>query len=196
MKILKLIFLGMVIAFSGQIKAQVSVNVSIGSPPMWGPVGYSEVRYYYLPDVESYYDVQTSMFVFYEGGAWVHRRSLPGRYASYDLYNGYKVVMPEYRGETPYTEFKEHKAKYGKGYHGGAQKTIGERPGRGNSGEQERHGNEGNQRAEGHGNDRGEGHGNEKNSKQERGHEEGHGGREQGHGEGHGGGHEGGKDKK
>ena len=181
MKILKLSTIVLLLFFSAAINAQVSVNVNIGSPPMWGPAGYSEVRYYYLPDVESYYDVQTSMFVFYEAGAWVHRGSLPGRYAGYDLYNGYKVVMPEYRGETPYTEFKEHRAKYGKGYHGAAQKTIGEKPGRGNSGEKQSSkgnsnegGNEGNHKSESHGHDSGESHNNAKNEKREQGHSEGH----------------------
>jgi hypothetical protein len=31
--------------------SQVSVNVNIGSPPLWGPSGYSNIDYYYLPDV-------------------------------------------------------------------------------------------------------------------------------------------------
>lgn len=115
-------------------QAQVSVNVNIGSPPLWGPVGYTEVQYYYLPDVEAYYDVHSSMFIYFAGGAWIHRASLPSRYRSYDLYGGYKVVMTDYRGDAPYTHFKEYKTKYKKGYHGPAQKTIGEKPGKGNSG--------------------------------------------------------------
>jgi hypothetical protein len=115
------------------MNAQVSVNVNIGTPPLWGPVGYTNVNYYYLPDVEAYYDIPSAMFIFYEGGAWVHRVSLPMMYSSYDLYGGYKVVMTDYRGNQPYIHFKEYRVKYKKGYRGGAQKTIGERPGKGNA---------------------------------------------------------------
>lgn len=133
MKTLKLIFLGMMLFFSDTIPAQVSVNVNIGSPPQWGPYGYSEVRYYYLPDVEAYYDVQSSMFIYYGGGVWLHRSYLPEQYGSYDLYSGYKVVMTDYHGEAPFDNFIEYKKKYKKGYRDGSQKTIGEKPEKRNS---------------------------------------------------------------
>lgn len=123
----------MMLFISSASKAQVSVNINIGSPPEWGPVGYTEVRYYYLPDVEAYYDIQTSMFIYFGDGVWLHRAYLPGRYRNYDLYGGYKVVMTDYYGDAPYSNFKEYKMKYKKGYHGPSQKTIGEKPGKNKS---------------------------------------------------------------
>lgn len=132
MKTLKLIVLGLILCFAGTVHAQISVRLNIGAPPMWGPTGYSDVRYYYLPDVQAYYDVQASMFIYPVGGRWVHRANLPLRYRNYDLYGGYKVVMADYRGNTPYTHFTEHKAKYTRGFRGEAQRNIGERPGKGN----------------------------------------------------------------
>lgn len=134
MKALKIIVIGMALFLAGTVQAQVSVSVNFGSPPPWGPAGYTEVRYYYLPDVEAYYDVPSSMFIYYNGVTWVHRTYLPSRYRNYDLYGGYKVVMTDYCGNAPYTHHKEYKKKYAKGYHGDAQRTIGERPGRRNSG--------------------------------------------------------------
>jgi hypothetical protein len=133
MKTLKFIIIGLMFLFATTAKAQVSVSVNIGTPPLWGPAGYSEVRYYYVPDVESYYDVQESRFIYLEGGVWVHRTYLPARYRSYDLYSGYKVVMTDYRGVTPYKNYGEYRSRYAKGYHGGEQKTIGAKPGKGNS---------------------------------------------------------------
>ncbi len=131
--------------------------------------GYSGARYYYLPDVEAYYDVQSSMFIYYEGGVWVHRGYLPARYRNYDLYGGYKVVMTDYRGNTPYTHFAEHKTKYGRGYHREAQRTIGERPGRERAGAKierdEKHGN----KEVGHGNDKRAEHAKEKGDSHENG---------------------------
>jgi len=83
--------------------------------------------------VEAYYDVPSSKFIYFNGATWVHRNSLPGKYKNYDLYRGYKVVMTDYRGKSPYAHFKEHKIKYAKGYRGQPQKNYGEKPGKGNS---------------------------------------------------------------
>lgn len=133
MKAFKIIIALTILFFTGSLRAQVSVNINVGSPPPWGPAGYTETRYYYLPDVESYYDVQTTNFIYYDGGGWVHRSHLPNHYHNYDLYNGYKVVMTDYHGNSPYIHFKDHKVKYKKGYHGKYQKTVGNKPGKVNS---------------------------------------------------------------
>ncbi len=182
MKTIRLILAGMMLLAGGAMQAQVSVNVNIGVPPPWGPVGFTDVRYYYLPDVEAYYDVHSSVFIYYTGGVWVHRAYLPGMYRNYDLYGGYKVVMRDYHGTTPYKNFKEYKKKYAKGYHGGAQKTIGERPGKGNGVKNTHDGNHenkdkghGNDYKSGHSNDKGNYHGNEKGTKSDQGHDGGKG---------------------
>ncbi len=133
MKALKLIVLGMLLFFAGGTQAQISVHLNIGNPPAWGPSGYSDVQYYYLPDVEAYYDVPNSMFIYYEGRSWVRRSYLPSRYRNYDLYGGYKVVMRDYHGRTPYYNHHDYRTRYAKGYRGQSQRTIGERPGRGNT---------------------------------------------------------------
>lgn len=125
MKTLKLITLSLLFFIAGQSQAQVGVNVNIGTPPAWGPVGYSNVDYYYLPDVEAYYDIRASQFIYYGNGKWNRNRYLPGPYRNYDLYSGYKVVLNDYHGRSPYTYFKNHKVKYYKGYKGKPQKTIG-----------------------------------------------------------------------
>ncbi|MDB5281910.1 MAG: hypothetical protein JWO06_985 [Bacteroidota bacterium] len=96
--------------------AQVSVNVNIGLQPVWGPVGYDRVDYYYLPDIEAYYYVPQHQFIYNEGGAWITASSLPGRYASFDLYNSHKVVINEPK---PYLHHDIYRAKYVsfKGHH-------------------------------------------------------------------------------
>jgi hypothetical protein len=127
MKTIKLLVFGLILAFAGSAYSQISVNVHLGTPPAWGPAGYNDVRYYYLPDVEAYYDVHTSMFIYISGNQWVHRSYLPSRYRNYDLYHGYKVVMNDYRGNSPYTHFREHRMKYNKGYRGAEQRNVGER---------------------------------------------------------------------
>lgn len=125
MKTLKLIAVGIVLLVSSAIQAQVSVNVNIGTPPSWGPVGYSNVDYYYLPDIEAYYDIRATQFIYFGGGRWIRSRYLPTQYRNYNLYNGYKVVLNDYHGSRPYSNFKNHKVKYYKGYKGKPQKSIG-----------------------------------------------------------------------
>jgi hypothetical protein len=75
--------------------AQVSVNVNIGSQPSWGPVGYDYVENYYLPDIDVYYDVPSRQYVYLNNNVWIRSRALPARYANYNIYNGYKVVINE-----------------------------------------------------------------------------------------------------
>ena len=116
MKTLKLIAVGLILFASSTIHAQVSVNVNIGTAPAWAPVGYAESDYYYLPDVEAYYDVRATQFIYYGSGRWIRSRYLPNHYRNYDLYRGHKVVLHNYHGSRPYTHFNSHKVKYYKGY--------------------------------------------------------------------------------
>ena len=97
------------ISMSGN--AQVSINFNIGSQPLWGPTGYDQAEYYYLPDIETYYYVPKRQFIYMENGTWLHRSSLPARYSRYDLNRGYKVVMNSPR---PYNSYNTHKIKYAK----------------------------------------------------------------------------------
>ena len=115
----------MVIA--GTMHAQVAVQV--GVTPAWGPAESVGVRYYYLPDIEAYYDVNNSTYMYMSGGRWIHSRNLPAAYSNYDLYSGYKVTLNDYHGERPYDNFNGNRKSYPKGYNKGhAQKTYGERP--------------------------------------------------------------------
>lgn len=128
MKTVKIAIAGLFLLVANATQAQVSVNVNIGTPPAWGPSGYSEMEYYYLPDVEAYYDVRASQFIYFGGGRWVRATRLPRQYRNYDLYGGYKVVLTDYHGRTPYTYFDRHRVKYYKGYHGAPQRPYRPRP--------------------------------------------------------------------
>lgn len=124
MKTVKLIALALLFFTSNTNHAQVAMNFNVGSPPAWAPVGYSEVAYYYLPDLQTYYDVKAKRFIYIKNGAWVKSKYLPQQYKNYNLYKGYKVVLKDYLGNKPYSHFHHHKAKYYKGYKGGHQETY------------------------------------------------------------------------
>ncbi|AXB57918.1 hypothetical protein [Flavobacterium fluviale] len=128
MKTIKLAIAGLFLLVANATQAQVSINVNIGNPPAWGPAGYSEMEYYYLPDIEAYYDVRAAQFIYFGRGKWVRTTYLPRQYRNYDLYGGYKVVLTDYHGRTPYTYFDRHKVKYYRGYHGAPQRPYKPRP--------------------------------------------------------------------
>jgi hypothetical protein len=89
--------------------AQVSIRFNIGVQPIWGPVGYDYVDYYYLPDIEVYYYVPQHQFIYQEGGVWITASSLPSRYGTFDLYQAHKVVINEPK---PYLHHETHSSKY------------------------------------------------------------------------------------
>lgn len=88
---LGLLFLASCFAYSSN--AQVGVRVNIGLQPIWGPVGYDYVNYYYIPDLDAYYDVPNQQYMFFDGGRWIAMHDLPPRYRGFDLYHSYKVVI-------------------------------------------------------------------------------------------------------
>lgn len=114
MKALKFLVLGLILAMAGTAQSQLSISLNIGTRPEWGPRGYEQARYYYLPDVDAYYDMNTTMFIYLSGNTWIHRKQLPSRYHDYNLYKGRKLVMTNYRGNKPYFNHKAYKSKYGK----------------------------------------------------------------------------------
>ncbi|MES2279375.1 MAG: hypothetical protein V4592_25310 [Bacteroidota bacterium] len=88
------------------------LNLNIGTQPEWGPTGYDHVDYYYMPDVDAYYDVPTHQYVYFENNVWVHRTYLPARYRGYDVYNGYKVVVNRPNPWLRHTYYHNTYAKY------------------------------------------------------------------------------------
>jgi len=51
------------------------------------------VHYYYLPDLEVYYDVWNHEFIYLDDGSWAYSSALPPYYNNYDLNNAYVVVL-------------------------------------------------------------------------------------------------------
>ena len=96
---------------SGTAFAQADINAkfNLDTQPIWGPTGYDYVDYYYLPDIETYYNVEKNRYYYYEDGHWLYQSTLPQRFATYNIYNSYKVVVNEPR---PWQNHKVNKEKY------------------------------------------------------------------------------------
>ncbi|MBG6234196.1 hypothetical protein IWX76_000751 [Pedobacter sp. CAN_A7] len=90
-------------------QAQVNVNINLAAQPQWGPAGYDHVEYYYIPDMDVYYYVPSSQYVYQNNGNWKWSKNLPSKYKNYDLYNSYKVVMNQ---KQPYLSHQNHVKQY------------------------------------------------------------------------------------
>ncbi|HEX2682991.1 MAG TPA: hypothetical protein VHL77_03625 [Ferruginibacter sp.] len=102
-------FAGFAFANTATAQVRVGVNINIGDQPEWGPAGYDYAEYYYMPAIETYYSIPRRQFVYFSGGRWIFSSSLPPRYANYDLYSGYKVVL---RPNDSYRHFDDHRVRY------------------------------------------------------------------------------------
>lgn len=151
MKKIQFLF-GLMLLLALKTQAQVSVNVNFGTPPVWAPVERVETQYYYLPDIDAYYDVPSARFIYIRNGSWIRSTSLPYRYRNYNLRGGNIVYLTDYRGNSPYRYHKNHKIKYAKEV---KYVNVGHKKERG-----EERSYEGKERKEkGHGNGKGKGHG-------------------------------------
>jgi hypothetical protein len=105
------IIIVLVLGLTSIANAQVRINVhvNIGSQPIWGPVGYDYVDYYYMPDLDVYYSVPLHRYYYNRGGRWVGVTVLPPQYRRYDLNHTYKVVVNE---REPWRHHAEYREKY------------------------------------------------------------------------------------
>jgi hypothetical protein len=99
--------------------AQTSFSINIGSQPAWGPSGYEYARYYYIPDIDAYYDVPNQLYVFNSNGNWISSRALPSSY-NFNPYNSYKVVIND---PTPWRSHDRYRAQYAQ-YRGRTGQTL------------------------------------------------------------------------
>jgi len=86
--------------------------------PTWAPAyeNPNQVQYYYLPDLEVYYDVWNHEFVYLEDGNWLFSATLPAVYGNYDLYGGHVVIL-DYRVHQPWMHHELYVSHYPRYYH-------------------------------------------------------------------------------
>jgi hypothetical protein len=88
--------------FMTSSNAQIAVNVNLGTPPTWAPADRVQTQYYYLPEINSYYDVPEKRFIYLKNGGWVKSTTLPANYRNYNLSKGKVIYLTDYKGSAPY----------------------------------------------------------------------------------------------
>lgn len=117
--ILTAVLLVSCLMFKADAQLRISLGFNIGSQPDWGPVGYDHASYYYMPDVDSYYDVSNHQYIYFQNNVWVRGAALPGRY-NFNPYNSYKVVVNE---RNPWERDAAYRTRYAS-YRGRGGQTI------------------------------------------------------------------------
>lgn len=86
--------------------------------PQWAPSynNTSNAQYYYLPDIEVYYDIVNHDFVYLENNQWMFSNVLPPSYDWYDLNSCYTVVL-DARVHEPWKHFSYYVSHYPRYYY-------------------------------------------------------------------------------
>ena len=82
--------------------------------PSWAPPTVRGVRYYYLPDIECYYDLSGGGFVFLNNGQWRFSRNISYIYPDFDLNRCYSIVLDinVYRPWMHHQHYVSHYPRY------------------------------------------------------------------------------------
>jgi hypothetical protein len=88
------------------------------TPPSWAPyyTNVNQVPYYYLPDIECYYDVLSHDFIYMQDGNWLFASQLPSSYLWYDFNHPF-VVMLDYNVYQPWMHHHFYVSNYPKYYY-------------------------------------------------------------------------------
>lgn len=88
--------------------------------PDWAPYYDPSIgaRYYYMPDMLTYYDVYSGQFIYWNGFNWSFSPAAPFGYTPYDLGNTYIVVL-DHNVHDPWMRHNYYSTVYPKGYYYG-----------------------------------------------------------------------------
>ena len=103
---------------SCSVPLYVSSSTEMVQPPEWAPVydDVNTIHYYYIPDIQAYYDVYRHEFIYIEDGNWVFSAFLPSYYANFNINNAYVVVLNSYVHE-PWRHHEEYASHYPRYYY-------------------------------------------------------------------------------
>ena len=96
--------LALLAAPSAQAQGRVSINIGA---PAWGPQVPYGTQYYYIPEIDGYYDLYAQQYIVFQDGYWV---PLPELYG-YDPYQFHPVAVG-YRGNQPWLQSSYYHQRY------------------------------------------------------------------------------------
>jgi hypothetical protein len=72
-----------------------STYSAVFTPPSWAPASenLSQVKYYFIPDCDAYYDASTQQFYSLNNGSWISSNTVPSACSGQDLSSAYTVLL-------------------------------------------------------------------------------------------------------
>lgn len=114
MKNITYLIFGIVLLSSNLSSAQVQLDtIYIRQKPV---PAYVEVRYYYYPNLQAYFDSKIAMYYVKKDGAWIKSETLDPTARGYSIKNGSYVMLKGFTEDEPWNYFEQHKAKYPANY--------------------------------------------------------------------------------
>ena len=86
--------------------AQANININVGTPA-WGPPVPQGTQFYYIPEIDGYYDLYAQQYIVYRNGQWIPVGVIDG----YDPRSFHPVVL-DYRGREPWAYVGAHRDRY------------------------------------------------------------------------------------
>ena len=113
MKNFTYLILGLLI-LSFNAEAQVKLDTIYIRSKKVAPSTFKEVRYYYYPNLQAYFDSKIAMYFYKDNqtGQWIKSESLDPNTRGYSLKNGFYVMLEGLTEDNPYTLIADHKQKY------------------------------------------------------------------------------------
>ncbi|HEX8269867.1 MAG TPA: hypothetical protein VF581_08235 [Flavobacterium sp.] len=87
-------------------------TTATAAPKLKDPVTNCNLRYYYYPNLEAYYDVKLNIYYFLQDGKWTTATDIPKGYRGYGMYNKCRTAITDYDDEDPTQFLKIHKKQY------------------------------------------------------------------------------------
>ncbi len=103
----------------------VSNRPDIVRPPVWAPAYENAdlIHYYYLPDIQAYYDVYNQEYVYLEEGNWRFSAFLPNYYSGFNINNAFVIVLNSQVHE-PWMHHEIYESHYPRFYYQSSANTM------------------------------------------------------------------------
>ncbi|MBF6608317.1 MAG: hypothetical protein ITG00_06230 [Flavobacterium sp.] len=118
MKTLPYLIIAILLSTSYTVSSQSTVNpdLSLEAQSIIDEGAIHNIRYYYYPNLQAYFDTDTGTYLYINGNEWVEANKLPRGLRGYSLLNDRRVAITDYYGNEPYNVFDQHKEKFPANY--------------------------------------------------------------------------------
>lgn len=112
MKKITLLAVGIFFFITQNTTAQINMNDATGTIKKTGINNFVPIRYYYYPNLQTYYDTKNGLYISLQNGNWITSEKLDLTTRGYCIKNGAHENIKDYDGDEPYTLLCEHKLQY------------------------------------------------------------------------------------